>query len=151
MIQGQNVRPTKKQRELLGFIDTFTVAHGYSPSYREIMRALDYKSVSTVATHINNLIERGHLRKRENSARSLEVLTRTGRLPPTRQTLVGPAQEKWLVDLIYRKFAQVEHLPVRDETAINELYVLIGALRILGFEGAAQACHTRLKTMLSSR
>ncbi|OYX34461.1 hypothetical protein B7Z00_05315, partial [Candidatus Saccharibacteria bacterium 32-50-10] len=52
-------RPTKKQRELLSFIDGFIKGYGYGPSYREIMRALDYKSVSTVATHVNGLVARG--------------------------------------------------------------------------------------------
>lgn len=65
--------PTKKQKELLNFIDNFIKGSGYAPSYREIMRALDYKSVSTVATHIDGLIARGFLVKRDGSARSLEV------------------------------------------------------------------------------
>jgi repressor LexA len=67
-------RPTKKQKELLSFIDGFIKGNGYGPSYREIMRALDYKSVSTVATHINGLIARGWLVKKDNSARTLEVV-----------------------------------------------------------------------------
>ncbi len=67
-------RPSKKQKELLSFIDSFIKGNGYGPSYREIMRALNYKSVSTVATHVNGLITRGLLRKTENSARSLEVV-----------------------------------------------------------------------------
>ena len=37
------------------------------------MRALDYKSVSTVAKHIDGLISRGWLIKKDNSARSLIV------------------------------------------------------------------------------
>ena len=53
----------------------FIVEHGYSPSYREIMRGCGYTSVATVALHVNNLIKRGHLRKRDHSARSLEVVT----------------------------------------------------------------------------
>lgn len=68
-------RPTKKQRELLSFIDGFIKGNGYGPSYREIMRALDYKSVSTVATHVNGLISRGWLLKKDNSARTLEVVS----------------------------------------------------------------------------
>jgi repressor LexA len=68
-------RPTKKQRELLTYIETFIKETGYGPSYREVMRALDYKSVSTVATHVDGLIVRGFLRKRDHSARSLEVVT----------------------------------------------------------------------------
>lgn len=68
-------RASKKQRELLNFIDGFIKGNGYSPSYREMMRALDYKSVSTVATHVDGLVARGYLRKTKNSARSLEVVS----------------------------------------------------------------------------
>lgn len=67
-------RPTKKQQELLSFIDGFIKGNGYGPSYREVQRALDYKSVSTVATHVNSLITKGFLIKRTYSARSLEVV-----------------------------------------------------------------------------
>lgn len=66
--------PSKKQEILLEFIDQFIRENNYAPSYREVMRALDYKSVSTVAKHIEGLIERGWLVKRENSKRSLEVI-----------------------------------------------------------------------------
>jgi repressor LexA len=69
------MRPTKKQRELLSFIETFIAKNGYSPSYREIMGGLNYTSVATVALHVNNLIKRGQLHKRDHSARSLEPLT----------------------------------------------------------------------------
>lgn len=68
-------RPSKKQQELLSFIDGFIKGNGYGPSYREVMRALGYKSVSTVATHIDALITKGYLRKGDGySARSLEVV-----------------------------------------------------------------------------
>jgi len=72
--QAQN-RPTKKQQELLSFIDGFIKGNGYGPSYREVMRALGYKSVSTVATHIDSLIAKGCIVKHTYSARSLEVVT----------------------------------------------------------------------------
>lgn len=74
-------RPSKKQRELLQYIEGFIKGNGYGPSYREIMRALGYKSVSTVAIHVNGLIERGWLRKKDNSARSLEVVSQSVALP----------------------------------------------------------------------
>lgn len=69
-------RPSKKQQELFVFIDNFIKSTGYGPSYREVMRALDYRSVSTVATHIDGLIAKGLLRKKDNSARSLEVVVK---------------------------------------------------------------------------
>lgn len=67
-------RATKKQQELLKYVDEFIRENGYGPSYREIMNALDYKSVSTVAVHIDGLIAKGYLARRDHSARSLEVL-----------------------------------------------------------------------------
>lgn len=74
-------RASKKQRELLNFIDGFIKGNGYGPSYREIMRALDYKSVSTVAVHVDGLIQRGYLYKRDHSARSLEIAQRPDEKP----------------------------------------------------------------------
>ncbi|HRJ91374.1 MAG TPA: hypothetical protein PLU21_04175 [Candidatus Saccharibacteria bacterium] len=70
-----NERASKKQQELLTFVDGFIKGNGYGPSYREIMRALGYKSVSTVAIHVDGLIAKGYLRRHDNSARSLEVVT----------------------------------------------------------------------------
>lgn len=68
-------RASKKQQELLSFVDGFIKGNGYGPSYREIMKALGYKSVSTVAIHIDGLIAKGYLARRDKSARSLEVVT----------------------------------------------------------------------------
>lgn len=73
----KQIRPTKKQYEVLAFIEHFTKVYKYSPSYREIAEGLGYTSIATIALHVNNLIKRGHLTKRENSARSLEVVKRS--------------------------------------------------------------------------
>lgn len=70
-----NEKTSKKQQELLEFIDDFIKQHGYAPSFREIMSGLGYKSVSTVAVHVNGLLAKGYIRKRDNSARSIEVVT----------------------------------------------------------------------------
>lgn len=134
-------RPSKKQRELLGFIDSFIAGHGYGPSYREVMRALDYKSVSTVAIHINNLIAKGHLRKRDRSARSLEVLTPVARAEKS-TVVVSRAEEKWLVERVEAAFATYGVSPT-DKTRDN-LFVLVGALHVLGLDAAAAAFRTRL-------
>ena len=71
-------RTTKKQQELLQFISDFLREHNYAPSYREIMRALGYKSVSTVAIHVDGLIAKNYLKKSEKSARSIRVVTVSG-------------------------------------------------------------------------
>ena len=142
-MQSEN-RPSKKQRELLSFIETFISGHGYGPSYREIMRALNYKSVSTVAIHINGLIAKGHLIKRDRSARSLEVVTKTG-VEPKRATNINAADEKWLVELIQAKFAAYEQKPT--EKARDNLYVLVGALHVLGMDEPATMFKARLSSL----
>lgn len=68
------VKITKKQLAVLNFLQDFTEENGYSPSYREIMAGLGLSSVSAVAEHVENLVEKGVLRKVPGAARSLEVL-----------------------------------------------------------------------------
>lgn len=55
------------------YIADFLREHDYAPSYREIMSALGYKSVSTVAVHVDGLIVKGYLTKSDKSARSIRV------------------------------------------------------------------------------
>ena len=65
---------TKKQQAVLDFLEDFTDEKGYSPSYREIQAGLGLSSVSAVAEHIDNMVEKGILKKIPGAARSLEVL-----------------------------------------------------------------------------
>ena len=134
-------RSTKRQKELLDYVDTFIQEHGYGPSYREIMNAIGYKSVSTVAIHIDGLIQKGFLRKRDNSARSLEVVT-TSAATAAQSKTVSPAKEKWMVDAINDRFNLYEQSP--NQMTLDELYVLIGALKILGLDGAHEATKAKL-------
>jgi len=139
------VRPTKKQKELLSFIETFIGEHGYSPSYREIMNGLNYTSVATVSLHVNNLIKRGHLRKRDHSARSLEVVKEIDQPAKITTNQVAPSEEKWLVEKVEHAFSQIEDLGGElAETSLDHLYVLLGALKVLGLDGAAQSFMPRL-------
>jgi repressor LexA len=140
------VRPTKKQRELLGFIDSFIREHGYSPSYREIMAGQGYTSVATVALHVGNLIKRGHLRKRDHSARSLEVVN-AEEAPALKTNQVAPAEEKWLVDKVEHLLSQAETSGDLAPATVEDLYCLSGALKVLGLEAAAQSFAPRLSTL----
>lgn len=140
---SETIRPTKKQKELLEFIENFIAERGYSPSYREIMNGLKYTSVATVALHVNSLIKRGHLVKRDHNARSLEVVHSAGpaKIATNR---IEPGQEKWLVDKVDYFFKRVEQIAQPTATQTDELYVLIGALKVLGLDGAAQSFIGRL-------
>ena len=68
------VKLTKKQLAVLDFLRDFTEENGYSPSYREIQAGLGLSSVSAVAEHIENLVNKGVLKKVTGAARSLEIL-----------------------------------------------------------------------------
>ena len=147
----QALRPTKKQKELLTYIEQFIVEHGYSPSYREIMNGLQYTSVATVALHVNNLIKRGHLRKREHNARSLEVVESSKQLsiePSLKTNAVKAADEKWLIEKVEYLFADAEAVQIPSEKQKEDIAVLLKALRVLGLEGAAQTFVDRYNLLL---
>lgn len=116
----KNARATKKQRELLAFIDVFIKGNNYGPSYREIMRALGYKSVSTVAIHVNGLIAAGYLRKRDNSARSIEVVRLTQQDTPI------TSHEMWLKQEVQRR--------LDSEITEDQAHTLRSAMSILGID-----------------
>jgi repressor LexA len=65
---------TRKQHELLLYIDKHLSESGVSPSFEEMKDALDLKSKSGVHRLISALEERGFIRRLANRARALEVL-----------------------------------------------------------------------------
>lgn len=54
------------------------------------------------------------------------------------------SEEKWLVDRVESFFAEIEKAPAFLEKELDQLYVLIGALKVLGAHGAAQSFIARL-------
>ncbi|MBB2201694.1 transcriptional repressor LexA [Gluconacetobacter tumulisoli] len=77
---------TRKQHELLLFIDRHLKQTGFSPSFDEMKDALNLRSKSGIHRLISALEERDFLKRRHHRARALEVL----RLPE----VALPAQEK---------------------------------------------------------
>ena len=71
---------TRKQHELLVYINERLAQDGVSPSFEEMKEALDLKSKSGVHRLISALEERGFIRRLPNRARALEVL----RMPETK-------------------------------------------------------------------
>lgn len=145
-------RSSKKQRELLNYVDEFIQANGFGPSYREIMKALGYKSVSTVAIHIDGLIKKGYLNKRDNSARSLEVLTTHfigDAAKINKPKASGIEYNRWLEDNIRRRFVKLRD-DGYNQVCLDEIYVLIGSMKILGFEDNYQKMKTELENYINN-
>ena len=65
---------TRKQHELIRFIQIRLEESGVSPSFEEMKEALDLKSKSGVHRLISALEERGFIRRLPNRARALEVI-----------------------------------------------------------------------------
>jgi repressor LexA len=79
--QGGTVLPlTKRQREILDYLNDFIREHGYAPSLEEIGRRFNLSSLATVHKHLTNLQEKGFIRRAWNRSRSVEVV-------PTRTTV----------------------------------------------------------------
>lgn len=64
---------TKRQKEVLNFIETYIKKEGYAPSLEDIIKHLKLSSVSTAHYHIKKLEELGLLRKGDNQPRSLSI------------------------------------------------------------------------------
>ncbi len=69
---------TKKQSEVLSFIQTFTKHNDYAPSYREIADSMGLASPSTVHGHVQALCEKGLICIGEDGeARSIEMVKKS--------------------------------------------------------------------------
>lgn len=68
---GENL--TKRQRQILDFINDFINEYGYAPSLREIGKHFKLNSPATIHAHIENLKKKDFLKTSFNEARSIEL------------------------------------------------------------------------------
>ncbi|MGI8770477.1 MAG: transcriptional repressor LexA [Acidobacteriaceae bacterium] len=136
---------TRRQKEVVDFISNFVERNGYSPSFDEIARGLNLKSLATVHKHITNLQKKGLLERAHNRSRSIDILPARPRdHQPERLPLIGriaaglpveaveSAETISLSDIVGSKevFAlEVRGDSMRDEHIVNGDYVLIERAR----------------------
>ena len=66
---------TKRQKELLDFIRKYVKKHEMSPTYREMVKALNSKSVSNIGRMLDALAEEGKITRRiPAKPRSIKIL-----------------------------------------------------------------------------
>ncbi len=74
-LEGNDVLPlTKRQREILDYLQDFIQQHGYAPSLEEIGRRFGLSSLATVHKHLTNLQEKGFIKRAWNRSRSVEMI-----------------------------------------------------------------------------
>jgi len=66
---------TKRQYEVLSFLDSFIKQNGYCPSFQEIGKGLNLSSLATVHKHIKTLEAKGFILRGFNQSRSIEVVS----------------------------------------------------------------------------
>jgi repressor LexA len=112
--RGGAVQPlTKRQREILDYLNDFIQQHGYAPSLEEIGRRFSLSSLATVHKHLTNLQEKGFIRRAWNRSRSVEVV-------PTRSG--GRAVELPLLGYVAAG-APIEAIPGNETISVPEDFV----------------------------
>src|ERR1700759_1735911 len=112
---------TRRQKEVGDFISVFFEENGYSPSFDEIARGLNLKSLATVHKHVTNLQKKGLLERAHNRSRSIDILPpkRKSR-QPERLPLVGPIAAGLPVDAAEAS----ESISLGDIIGNNDVYAL---------------------------
>ena len=65
---------TKRQREILDYLNEFIQQNGYAPSLEEIGRRFGLSSLATVHKHLTNLQEKGFIKRAYNESRGIELI-----------------------------------------------------------------------------
>ncbi|WP_260704867.1 transcriptional repressor LexA [Edaphobacter flagellatus] len=135
---------TRRQKEVIDFLSSFTQKNGYSPSYEEIASGLGLSSLATVHKHITNLQNKGLLQRAHNRSRSIDVLPARPKRGGERLPLLGriaagkpveaieTAESISLGDIIGNRevFAlEVRGDSMRDEHIVSGDYVLVERTR----------------------
>jgi len=71
---GEDKKLTRRQRQILDFINDFQNRAGYAPTLREIGQAFNLSSPATVHQHLATLAQKGFVKNDYNRARSIELV-----------------------------------------------------------------------------
>jgi repressor LexA len=123
---------TRRQKQILDFLQGYIAEHGYAPSFEEIADHFTFRSLATVHEHLTNLERKGYIQRAHNESRSIEVVPLPGQtgaveLPLLGQVAAGEPIEAIVdhesiavpVDLIPRRGSSYV-LRVRGDSMIDE-------------------------------
>lgn len=72
--RNKDMSLTKRQREILTYLATYSEEHGYAPSFEEIATEFNYNSLATVHEHLTNLERKGYIKRAYNESRGIELI-----------------------------------------------------------------------------
>jgi repressor LexA len=80
---------TKRQSEILKYLQEHIRDRGYAPSFEEIAEHFTFQSLATVHEHLTNLERKGYIHRTHNESRAIEVLPPRGQSGATEIPLLG--------------------------------------------------------------
>src|SRR5258705_1407933 len=80
---------TKRQSEILGFLQNHILEQGYAPSFEQLAERSGFQSLATVHEHLTTLERKGYIRRSYNESRSIEVLPPRGTSAASEIPLLG--------------------------------------------------------------
>jgi repressor LexA len=84
---------TKRQKEILDFVRDHVGQHGYAPTLQEIGSRFGLSSPATVYKHVEQLVQKGYLRKAPHQGRGIQLVdpepVRTVEVPLLGQVAAG--------------------------------------------------------------
>lgn len=102
---------TKRQKEILSFLQTQIEANGFAPSFEEIAEHFSFQSLATVHEHLTNLERKGYIRRTYNESRSIEVLPPRGTTGASEIPLLGVVAAGAPIESLLHQ----ETIPVPDQ------------------------------------
>jgi repressor LexA len=80
---------TKRQKQLVDFLEHYIGEHGYAPTLSEVGQYFGLSSLATVHKHLKNLEGKGFIRRTHNHSRALEIAGKSGGAGAREISLLG--------------------------------------------------------------
>ncbi|MFQ6046270.1 MAG: transcriptional repressor LexA [Gemmatimonadales bacterium] len=80
---------TRRQKQILDFLQDYLTTHGYAPSFEEIAEHFSFRSLATVHEHLSNLERKGYIQRSYNESRSIQLAPPRGQAGATELPLLG--------------------------------------------------------------
>ncbi len=80
---------TRRQKQILDYLETYIREQGYAPSFEEIAGHFQFSSLATVHEHLTNLERKGYINRAHNESRAIELTPKPGYAAAVELPLLG--------------------------------------------------------------
>lgn len=109
---------TNRQLDVLDYIKRFIAKKGYSPTIREIALALNFKSPSSVQTHLKSLSLNGLIKMDKLKSRTIELLVQNEYVKDTSNIVNVPLLDNHYTE-VAKEFIELPEFMLNDYDVKN--------------------------------